>query len=87
MPKGMDVMGIVVGIVVLVVAARWLYPRFVAQTPKGRERAQLRALLQSCHGDEQLVERLIFAEMQHDQDLSFEQAARLANRRLKRDRR
>lgn len=80
-------MGLAVIVAVVVVAARWLYPRLVSRTPKGRERAQLRALLQTCHGDEQLAERLIFAEMQQDERLSFEQAARRANKRLRRDRR
>jgi hypothetical protein len=83
----MSVLGVAVLVAVVVVAARWLYPRLKARTPKGRERAQLQALLQACHGDEHVAERLIFAEMQQDHDISFERAARRARKRLLRDRR
>ncbi|MGD8861935.1 MAG: hypothetical protein PVI30_18130 [Myxococcales bacterium] len=79
----MDVLGIALLIVLLVVGVRWLYK----QSPKQRERSEIKALLQECDGDQELVERLIFAEMRRQEGISFTEAARRARRRLKRDRR
>ena len=76
-------MGVAVVVVLLLVAARWLFER----QPQRRERNQIKDLLLLCDGDEALVERLIFRELERDGSLSMGQAARLAARRLSRDRR
>lgn len=79
----MSVLGLILVGVLGVVIARWLWSR----RPKSRERAELTALMRAVDGDQELVERLIFAEMEREEGLSFTQAARRARVRLERDRR
>lgn len=52
----------------------------------GGPRAEARALVHDCHGDQELAERLIFAEIERDESLTISAAARAARDRLKRDR-
>lgn len=47
----------------------------------------VRALRLACKDDQELVERLMFAELQRDEQLDYAQAARRALLRLGRDRR
>lgn len=82
----MSILGLVLVAVLVIVGGRWAYQRLEAQKPKQRERRELRELLLECNGDDHLAQRLIFLEMQRDADLSFEQAAKRARTRLKRDR-
>jgi hypothetical protein len=49
--------------------------------------SEVRRLRRACRGDRELVERLIFAEMQRDSRISMSVAAMRARRRLARDRR
>jgi hypothetical protein len=49
--------------------------------------SEVRRLTRACRGDRELVERLIFAEMQRDASISMSVAAMRARRRLARDRR
>jgi hypothetical protein len=79
----MNLIGIALAVVLAALAVRSL----IAQRPKRRERAQIKALLVECDGDQDLVERLIFAEMERDDDIAYGEAARRARNRLKRDRR
>lgn len=79
----MDVLGLILVAVLLALGARW----FLARRPKRRERAEIRRLLIDCDGDQDLVERLIFAEMQRQEGIGFAEAARRARNRLRRDRR
>jgi hypothetical protein len=81
----MDVFGVVllVVVVLLVAVGGYLYRR----RPKQRERRQINALLIACQGDQALAERLMFAEMQRDEHISYAEAARRALARLTRDRR
>jgi hypothetical protein len=69
--------------VLALLALRWL----LARRPKVRERTQIKALLRACDDDQAMAERLIFAEMERDPDISFGEAARRARWRLTRDRR
>lgn len=78
-----DVLGIILVLVLVALAARYLYRR----SPKQRERREIKALLLACRGDQELAERLIFAEMERQQDIGFGEAALRARRRLQRDRR
>lgn len=82
----MSILGLVLVAVLVIVGGRWLHQRLERQKPKNRERAELRELLLECNGDDHLAQRLIFLEMQRDGDLNFEQAAKRARHRLKRDR-
>jgi hypothetical protein len=79
----MNVIGIALAVVLGALGLRWLS----AQRPKRRERAQIKALLQECGGNQDLVERLIFAETEREEGIGFGEAARRARNRLKRDRR
>lgn len=79
----MNVIGIALAVVLGALGLRWLS----AQSPKRHERAQIKALLIECDGDQDLVERLIFAEMEREEDIAYGEAARRARNRLKRDRR
>jgi hypothetical protein len=49
--------------------------------------SEVRRLRRACRGDRELVERLIFAEMQRDASISMSIAAMRARRKLARDRR
>lgn len=77
----MNVLGFVLAAVLLALLGHFLYKRL----PKQRQRREIRALLLRCAGDQSLVERLIFAEMQRDESLDFADAARRARLRLERD--
>jgi hypothetical protein len=79
----MDVMGLALLAVLVVLGGRWLYER----QPARRERNQIKELMLLCDGDEELVQRLVFRELEREPELSMGQAARLAARRLRRDRR
>lgn len=79
----MDVLGVIVVAVLLALGVRWL----IARSPKRRERAQLARLLADCDVDRDVMERLVFAEMQRDEGIGFGEAARRARNRLRRDRR
>ncbi len=78
-----NAIGIVLLLVLLALGGRYLYQ----QSPKRRERRRIKALLLACDGDQELCERLIFAEMERDASLGFGQAAQRARERLARDRR
>jgi hypothetical protein len=78
-----DVLGIILVLVLVALAGRYLYRR----SPKQRERRAIKALMLACGGDQELAERLIFAEMERQQDIGFGEAALRARRRLSRDRR
>ena len=79
----MSILGLALLAVLAVFAVRWL----LAQRPARKERDQIRALMLECDGDQELVERLIFAEMQRHEGIGFGEAARRARRRMNRDRR
>ena len=79
----MRVMGMALLLVLVVLGGRWLYER----RPARRERREIKELLLLCDGDQDLVERLVFRELERAEGLSMEQAARRARRRLARDRR
>jgi hypothetical protein len=79
----MNLIGIALAVVLAALGLRWL----LAQRPKRRERAQIKALLIECDGDQDLVERLIFAEIEREDGIAYGEAARRARNRLKRDRR
>ena len=79
----MDLLGILLVVVLLVLGGRYFHRR----RPKQRERRQIKALLLACDGDQELVERLIFAEMEREDGIGFAEAARRARHRLSRDRR
>ena len=78
-----DLIGIALVAVLLVFGGRYLYQR----SPKQRERRQIKSLMIDCDGDQELAERLIFAEMERQEGLSFAEAARRARNRLRHDRR
>jgi hypothetical protein len=78
----MDVVGVVL-LVLLVAVGGYLYRR----RPMQRERRQIKALSIACHGDQALAERLMFAELQRAEGISYAEAARRALARLTRDRR
>jgi len=71
---------------ILIVAIAGLGIYLYRRAPRQRVRKQVRALLLACRGDQELVERLIFAELQRA-DVSYDEAARRALARLIRDRR
>jgi hypothetical protein len=60
---------------------------FVFQRGANKADNEVRRLTRDCGGDRELVERLIFAEMQRDSSISMSVAASRARRRLARDRR
>jgi len=78
----MDLMGLAIVGVLVVFAYRYIDGR----RPKKRERRALGELMEDCNGDQELVERLIFAEMEHHPEMNFSEAARRARARLARDR-
>jgi hypothetical protein len=78
-----DLLGVALVVVLIVLAGRYLYQR----SPKQRERRQIKALLIACDGDQDLAERLMFAEMEREDGIAFAEAARRAQKRLARDRR
>jgi phage terminase small subunit len=57
------------------------------RSPKQLRRKQIAALRRACGGDQELVERLIFGELQRNPKLDYAEAARRALERLARDRR
>jgi len=75
------------GLAVLAVLAVFAYRFIDGRRPKKRERRELTELMQACDGDQDLAERLIYAEMEHQEGLSYAEAARRARARLARDRR
>lgn len=83
----MNLVGLALAAALLVVVGRWLYRILLSRTPKARERAELRALMLLCHGDDRLAQRLISSELERKPGLNYEQAARMCRRRLERDRR
>lgn len=78
----MNPLALVLIAVLLGLAGIHLYRRF----GRKRKRSEIKALLEDCNGDQDLVERLIFAEMQRDESLTIHAAARAARVRLQRDR-
>jgi|1185.fasta_scaffold582507_2 hypothetical protein len=79
----MNAIGMALAAVLGVLGVRWL----LQQRPKRRERAQVKALMLECDGDQELVERLIFSEMDRDEGIDFAEAVRRARNKLRRDRR
>ena len=79
----MDLMGLAIVVVLVIFAYRYIDGR----RPKKRERRELTELMEDCNGDQDLVERLIFAEMENHPNMDFKEAARRARARLSRDRR
>lgn len=73
---------LVVGALV-VVAVRKLH----ARSPEQRTRRQIQALKLACNGDQELVERLIFAELQKSPGIDYGEAAGRALANVRRDRR
>lgn len=78
----MNVLGLLLAAVLLFLGGRYFYGRY----RQGRMRRAVHALRAQCGGDQALVERLIFAEMQKDESLDITSAARRARLRLERDR-
>ena len=78
----MDATGWIFLFVVLALGAYFAFQRRVRS-----EGNEVRQLTRACRGDRELVERLIFAEMQRDPSISISAAADRARRRLARDRR
>jgi Na+-transporting methylmalonyl-CoA/oxaloacetate decarboxylase gamma subunit len=74
---------LIVLVVLIVAIGGYLYRR----RPKQRERKQIKALVIACRGDQALAERLMFAEMQRTEGISYADAARSALASLARDRR
>ena len=74
----MDILGLILLVVLLVVGGRWLWSR----QPKKVERSHIKALMMQCHGDQDLVERLIFAEMERTPHISMGEASVRARKRL-----
>jgi len=81
--RAVNVIGLILVFVLCVLGARYLYQH----SPKQRERRQIKALMLACDGDQELVERLIFAEMEREEGIGYGEAARRARNRLARDRR
>ena len=79
----MSVLGIALAIVLAIVAARYA----LGKAPARRRKNALRALLEACHGDQDLAERLVMSEMDRDEHIGFAEAAKRARARLRRDRR
>jgi hypothetical protein len=77
-----QIVAVIVLAVLFALGVRHLYN----QRPSQKRRRQIQALLQECNGDQDLVERLIFVEMQRDEAIDYAEAARRARSRLKRDR-
>lgn len=67
----------------VIAAAGYAYLR--RRKPRG-PRSEARALIEDCNGDQEVAERLIFAEMQRDENMTLSAAVRAARVRLKRDR-
>lgn len=78
-------MDVVVTLVVLAVLGAAAYA-FLRRRKTGGPRSEARALIEDCNGDQELAERLIFAEMQRDDAMTLSAAVRAARQRLKRDR-
>ena len=78
----MDLLGIALVAVMIIVAARALYQR----RPVTRQRTRMRELVRACHGDSELAERLVFAELQRAPGLDLGEAAHRAFKRLSRER-
>jgi hypothetical protein len=78
----MDALGWIVLCVVLGLGAYFAFRRSASVAD-----SEVRRLTRACRGDRELVERLIFAEMQRDPSISMSVAAMRARRRLARDRR
>ena len=76
----------VVGLCLVLVLAVVGYRQLDKRRPKQRQRAAIKALLQECHGDQELCERLLFAELERAPQLDYTQAAVRARKRLMRDR-
>jgi len=77
-----QLLGTLVSLLLLGLAGRYFWMR----RPRARQRAQIQALRREAGGDQDLVERLIYAELEREPELSYEAAARRARERLKRDR-
>jgi hypothetical protein len=79
----MKLLGIILIAVLATLALRWL----LTQRPKERQRAQIKALMRECDADQELAERLLYAEKDREDGIPFGEAARRARQRLRRDRR
>lgn len=79
-------MALVLGLLVLVVIAV-VVQRIHQRSPRQRTRRLIRELKLACHGDQDLVERLIFAELQQSPSIDYAEATRRALARVERDRR
>jgi hypothetical protein len=75
----------VLAVVLVVALLAFLATRLRERSPKRLERKQIRALRLACKGDQDLVERLLFAELQRSGDISYAEAASRALARLIRD--
>ena len=78
----MSVLGLVLLAVLGVLGGRYLW----TQRPAAKRKRHMTALLEACHRDQELAERLIMAELESTPDLDFGEAARRARARLIRDR-
>ena len=79
----MNLIGIALVLVLLLLGARYLHQH----SPKQLQRRRIKSLYIACGGDQDLVERLIFAETERAPDVDLGEAARRARERLIRDRR
>ena len=59
----------------------------ISRRPTRRRKRALKALLEACHGEQDLAERLVLSEMERDDGIGYAEAARRARVRLQRDRR
>ena len=78
----MNVMGLAIVAVLALLAFRY----FRDVRPKRKTRSAFQELLAACDGDQDLAERLVFAEVQKAPDLDLGEAARRARKRLLKDR-